>query len=156
MKNIELCHLEGVRGNFAISDNEYMSSPTSTTFQPNVMVTVIYSNARPFIEQNRIVFDMFWNMATPAEDRIKEIEEGIVQPKIEIIRDPYLIQRRYIDLINQAKEDILDILPTSSAFHRDERIGVIEDSVVRRIDARSEGQHNHSRFPHSGDSSSFE
>jgi len=126
MKNVELRHLEDVKGNFAISDSEYISSPTSTTFQPNVMVTVIYSNARPFIEQNRIVFERFWNLATTAEDRIKEIEEGIVQPKIEIIRDPYLIQRRYIDLIDQAKEDILAILPTSSAFHRDERIGVIE------------------------------
>ena len=126
LRNAELRHLDDVRGNFAISESEYISSPTSTTFQPNVMVTVIYSNARPFIEQNRIVFERLWDMATPAEERIKEIEEGVVQPKIEIIRDPYQIQSLYVDLVKQAKEEILAILPTSNAFHRDERIGVIE------------------------------
>jgi len=126
MKSIELRHLDEAKGNFAISDGEYMSSPTSTTFQPNAMVTVIYSNARPLIEQNRGIFERLWHMATPADERIREIEEGVVQPKIEIIRDPYQIQRLYVDLVNQAKEEILIILPTSNAFHRDERIGVIE------------------------------
>jgi signal transduction histidine kinase len=126
MRNAELRHLDDVKGNFAISESEYISSPTSTTFQPNVMVTVIYSNARPFIEQNRVVFERFWDMATPAEERIKEVEEGVVQPKIEIMRDPHQIQRLYVDLVKQAKEEILAMLPTSNAFHRDERIGVIE------------------------------
>jgi signal transduction histidine kinase len=103
-----------------------MSSATSTIFQPNIMDTVIYSNARPFIEQNRIAFERFWNIATPAEERIREIEEGVVQPKIDIIRDPYEIQRLYLGLVMQAKEEILAILPTTNAFHRDERIGMIE------------------------------
>jgi signal transduction histidine kinase len=126
MKNVELRHLDDAKGNFAISDSEYMSSPTSTIFQPNIMDTVIYSNARPFIEQNRIAFERFWNIATPAEERIREIEEGVVQPKIDIIRDPYEIQRLYLGLVMQAKEEILAILPTTNAFHRDERIGMIE------------------------------
>ena len=126
MKSLELRHFDDVKGNFAISESEYMSSPGSTTFQPNAMVTVIYSNARPLVEQNRVVFERLWNISTSAEERIKEIEEGVVQPKIEIIRDPYQIQRLYVDLVRQAKEEILIILPTSNAFHRDERIGVIE------------------------------
>jgi two-component system sensor histidine kinase VicK len=126
MKNIELRHLDDVKGNFAISESEYMSSPTSTTFQLNAMVTVIYSNANPLVEQNKKVFETFWSRAEPAEERIKEIEEGIVQPKIEIIRDPHQIQSLYVDLVKQAKEGILVILPTANAFHRDERIGVIE------------------------------
>jgi len=126
MKNIELRHLDDVKGNFAMSESEYMSSPTSTTFQLNAMVTVIYSNANPLVEQNRKVFETFWSVATPAEERIKEIENGVVQPKIEIIRDPQQIQRMYVDLVKQAKHEILVILPTANAFHRDERIGVIE------------------------------
>ncbi len=126
MKNVELRHLDDVKGNFAISDSEYISSPTGTTFRPNIMVPVIYSNARPFIEQNRNAFERFWYMATPAEERIKEIEEGIVQPRIEIINNPDQILKLHFDLVIQAKEEILVILPTANAFHREERIGVIE------------------------------
>ncbi len=126
MKNVDLRHLDDVKGNFAVSDSEYMSSPGTTSFQPGAMVMVIYSNARPLVEQNRGVFERLWDAATPAEERISEIEEGVVQPKIEIIHDPYEIERLYLDLLKQAKEEILVILPTANAFHRDERIGVIE------------------------------
>ncbi len=126
MKSLELRHFDDVKGSLAISESEYMSSPGSTTFQPNAMVTVIYSNARPLVEQNRVNFERLWNISTSAEERIKEIEEGVIQPKIEILRDPYQIQRLYVDLVRQAKEEILIILPTSNAFRRDERVGVIE------------------------------
>jgi hypothetical protein len=37
---------------------------------------VIYSNVKDIIEQQKYVFDSFWNKAIPAEHRIKEIEEG--------------------------------------------------------------------------------
>ena len=156
MKNIELRHFDDVKGNFAVSDSEYMSSPGSTTFQPNAMVTVIYSNARPLVEQNRIVFERFWNIATPAEERIKEIEEGVVQPKIEIIRDPYQIQRLYVDLVRQAKAR------NSGHFADCQRIPSRREnrgdrsSAGRCVRARGEGQHSRSGFPHWGDSSSVE
>ncbi|HZY95013.1 MAG TPA: HAMP domain-containing sensor histidine kinase [Candidatus Bathyarchaeia archaeon] len=126
MKSIEIRHHDEIRGNFAINDSEYMSSPTSTTFQPNAMVTVIYSNDRPLVEQNRRTFETLWNGAEPAEERIKEIEEGTVRPKFRVIRDAHDIQKLFVGMVEQAKNEILLILPTVNAFHREERIGVIE------------------------------
>jgi two-component system, OmpR family, sensor histidine kinase VicK len=125
-KSVELRHLDELKGNFAVSDSEYMSSPTSTTFQPNAMVTVIYSNAKLLVQQNRNAFETFWNMARPAEERFREIEEGIIQPTIQILRDPHQIQGLCLDLVKQARSELLLILPTANAFHREVKIGVIE------------------------------
>ncbi len=126
MKRIEVRHLDDVKGNFAVSDSEYMSSPGSAAFQPGAMVMVIYSNAKPVVEQNRVVFESLWSRAEPAEERIREIEEGTLHPKIEVIRAPHQIRRLYLDLIKQAKAEILMIVPTANAFHRQARIGVVE------------------------------
>ncbi|HZY94981.1 MAG TPA: HAMP domain-containing sensor histidine kinase [Candidatus Bathyarchaeia archaeon] len=125
-KSIEIRHHDETKGNFAINDSEYMSSPTSTSFQPNTMVTVIYSNAHPLVEQNRKIFETLWSGAEPAEERIKEIEEGTAHPKFRTIRDAHDIQKLFVEMVEQAKNEILLILPTVNAFHREERIGVIE------------------------------
>ena len=39
------------------------------------------------IQQQQYVFDILWNKATPAEQRIKEIEEGTVHYESRIIED---------------------------------------------------------------------
>jgi two-component system, OmpR family, sensor histidine kinase VicK len=126
MKSVEIRHRDDVKGNFAVSDSEYMSSPGSTSFEPGLLVTVVYSNAKPLVAQNRVVFESLWNRAVPAEERIREIEDGTIPPRIEVVRDPRQIQRLYLDLIKLAKDEILLILPTANAFYRQERIGVIE------------------------------
>jgi two-component system, OmpR family, sensor histidine kinase VicK len=124
-RGVEVRHLDEVKGNFLLSQSEYMSAPASSNFQPGMMTTVIYSNARRLVEQNRGVFEAFWRRALPATERISEIEEGTVPQKIEVIRDPGRVQRVYLDMIVQAKEEIMLILPTAGTFHRDETIGVI-------------------------------
>lgn len=126
-ENVEVRHLDDAKGNFAVSDTEYMSAPSSTTFQPGSMVTVIYSDAKPLVDQNRSVFERSWNRAEPADQRIREIEEGVlVAPKVEVIRDPSRTQELYLGLIGQAKDEVLIIVPTANAFRREERIGVMD------------------------------
>jgi two-component system, OmpR family, sensor histidine kinase VicK len=39
---------------------------------------LIYSSAESVTEQNRYVFDTLWIRAVVAQDRIKEIEEGMI------------------------------------------------------------------------------
>lgn len=45
---------------------------------------------------------------------------------IEIIQDPYNIQKLYNDLVQSAKREILLLLPTTSAFLREEKMGIIQ------------------------------
>ena len=41
------------------------------------ILRAVYSNVIEDIQQQQYVFEILWNKATPAEQRIREIEEGI-------------------------------------------------------------------------------
>jgi two-component system sensor histidine kinase VicK len=45
---------------------------------------------------------------------------------IEIVQDPYIIQQLYSNLVHSAREEILLFLPTTSAFLREQKLGIIK------------------------------
>ena len=75
MKIDDLRHLDGIKGNFAINEMEYISSASMQ--QSQLLQQVIYSNVKAVLEQHQYLFETLWNKTTPAEQKIKEIEEGI-------------------------------------------------------------------------------
>ena len=86
MQISELRHLDGLKGNFAISEKGYTAS--ATLQEAALLQEVIYSNARAILEQQRYMFETLWSKAKPAEQKIREIEEGIDFGKTEIIQSP--------------------------------------------------------------------
>jgi signal transduction histidine kinase len=72
------------------------------------------------------VFETLWSKAKPAEQKIREIEEGIDLGETAIIQNPKKILELFINMIKSAKSEILLMLPTINAFLREERIGAIE------------------------------
>jgi signal transduction histidine kinase len=124
MKIGELHHLDGIKGNFSVSEKEYMASATMQEASP--LQHVIYSNVKEVLEQQQSVFDSFWTKSVPAEQKIKEIEEGVIIGKTEVVQNPADIQQLFINMVNAAKHEVLLILPTINAFYREERIGIIE------------------------------
>src|ERR687895_1835930 len=86
--HVELRHLEGVRGNFGIVDGiEYGAAAKIYDLGPPV--EFIYSNVKTFVDQQQYFFETLWNKAIPAEQRIKEIEEGrVVHYQTRIIENP--------------------------------------------------------------------
>ena len=125
MKIVELRHLDGIKGNFGISDRvEYRASPTSK--QEGTPSEYIISTMKSFVEQQQYFFDMLWSKAIPAKQRIKEIEEGARREFVETIRDPSEIQKIGFDLIKKAEEEILILFSTANAFHRQEKAGALE------------------------------
>jgi two-component system, OmpR family, sensor histidine kinase VicK len=124
MQISELRHLDGVKGNFAVSEKEYMAS--ATLQEAALLQEVIYSNVRAILDQQQYVFETLWSKAKPAEQKIREIEEGIDLGKTEIIQSPKKILELFINMIKSAKSEILLMLPTINAFLREERIGAIE------------------------------
>jgi signal transduction histidine kinase len=134
MKIGELRHLDGIKGNFSVSEKEYMASATMQEASP--LQQVIYSNVKEVLEQQQYVFDSFWNKSVPAEQKIKEIEEGVVLGKTEVIQSPKDIQHLFINMVRSAKHEVLLVLPTINAFYREERIGIIE-----LLKQASEGDH---------------
>jgi hypothetical protein len=71
----ELRHLEGIKGNFAISDSEFIASPDVS--RENPVADSVYSDAPGILRQQWCIFETLWNHAVPAEVRIRELEEGI-------------------------------------------------------------------------------
>jgi signal transduction histidine kinase len=124
-KYVELRHLDGVKGNFSIVDRKnYAAIANLSSFQPPS--DLIVSNARQFVEQQQYFFDMLWNRAIAAEQRIRELEEGIRPDFIETITDPYTVQKLGFELASSARHEILAIFSTCNAFHRQERAGAIK------------------------------
>ncbi|MFL6420235.1 MAG: ATP-binding protein [Nitrososphaeraceae archaeon] len=120
----ELRHLDGIKGNFAVSEKEYMASATMQ--EAELLQQVIYSNVKEVLEQQQYVFDSFWNKSVSAEQKIKEIEEGVVIGRTEVIQSPNDIQQLFINMVKSAKHELLLLLPSINAFYREERIGIIE------------------------------
>jgi hypothetical protein len=94
LKITELRHLDGVKGNFGISDGTYYFC-SSGSREGQTTVEFVYSNVKTFVDQQQFFFETLWNKSIHAEQRIKEIENGktfgiwtkLLQDKDEIIRE---------------------------------------------------------------------
>lgn len=76
-------HLEGMSGNFAVSESEYVSAFGQDIDSASLDV-VLRSNVKEMVGQQQDIFDAFWQAAIPAEQRIMELEGGITPEKAEI------------------------------------------------------------------------
>ncbi|MGA8106369.1 MAG: HAMP domain-containing sensor histidine kinase [Nitrososphaeraceae archaeon] len=81
----ELRHLDGVKGGIAINDSEYMATTVLQEAKP--LTQVIYSNVKEVVEQGQYIFDTLWNVTIPAEQKIREIEEGKIIYETRIIEN---------------------------------------------------------------------
>ncbi|MDF0679930.1 MAG: HAMP domain-containing sensor histidine kinase, partial [Candidatus Nitrosocosmicus sp.] len=73
---IEIRHLPNIKGNIAISDDkEFIASAELCGSKYH---GIIHSNIKEVVEQNQLVFETFWKNAIPAEQKIREIEMGVV------------------------------------------------------------------------------
>ena len=62
----ELRHMEGIKGNFYISETEYIA-PASLHRKGKPASQIIYSNVKEIVEhQQQYVFDSFWSRALPS------------------------------------------------------------------------------------------
>jgi two-component system, OmpR family, sensor histidine kinase VicK len=124
----ELRHLDNVKGNFSVSERDYIANATQSPNTP--LPQLIHSNVNAVIEQQQYFFETLWSKAIPAEQRIREIEEGLKPEVIETIREPKVIQERVFELLKSANDEILIIFSTSNAFRRQEKAGAV-DLLIR-------------------------
>src|SRR5215469_3829290 len=91
MKIVELRHLDGVKGNFGVSDTEYIAISTIGTSQAEPKsVTIphaVYSNVIEDIQQHQFIFEILWTKTIPAEQRIRDIEESVQPVSTRVLED---------------------------------------------------------------------
>ena len=83
----ELKHLDRLKSNFILSESEYISHvgyySLNEKRDKKIISEIIYSNIKSFIEEQQHFFNILWNKAIPAENKIKEIENSHLVLKIE-------------------------------------------------------------------------
>jgi two-component system, OmpR family, sensor histidine kinase VicK len=102
MQYAELRHLDGTRGNFGVSDTAYIATATVNKAQP--IPELIYSSVRSVVEQNKYVFDTLWSKAVVAEDRIREVEEGIIRSQTRTVKNPKEILEETLGLMRRSMQ----------------------------------------------------
>jgi len=103
MQFVELRHMADVKGNMAISETEYVAT-AKLEEEAKPVTQTIYSNVKAIIEQHKHFFDNLWINAISAEQRIREIEEGVEPIKTEIIKNEEEISKRIIELVKDSDE----------------------------------------------------
>jgi two-component system sensor histidine kinase VicK len=110
----ELRHLDGVKGGIAVSEAEYMATTILKESAP--LTEVVYSNIKEVVEHGQYIFDTLWSTATPAEQKIKELEQGVEHPVIQVITDTRTSISLAFDLIESAKHEILVMFASARTF----------------------------------------
>jgi two-component system, OmpR family, sensor histidine kinase VicK len=87
MKIVEVRHLDGIKGNFMVSEKEYLA-PAVSNNTSDIASQIIYSNLQEIVEQQNYIFDTLWNKAIPAIKRIREIEEGLEPIGTRLLEEP--------------------------------------------------------------------
>jgi signal transduction histidine kinase len=108
--------------NFAIGDKEL--NATVENMEGGKMVrSLLTSNEPIYVKHFSSIFEELWNNGIDADDRIRDIEEGIDPADIEIIRNPREGIKRAWSMTKTAKEEVLIMFSTSNALRRQIQMG---------------------------------
>jgi two-component system sensor histidine kinase VicK len=127
MKFAELRHIAGIKGNFGVTETEYIASAILQKEKPATQI--IYSNAREVIEQQRYIFRSFWSRAIPAKQRIKEIEEGIEPEFVEVITDGIKAANLMVDFAKSVRKEAQLILSQPKTMEQAGKLGMLDHLI---------------------------
>jgi signal transduction histidine kinase len=92
--------------------------------------SLLVSNEPIYIDHYNSLFEELWDNSIDAMVRINDIKEGVDLADIEVIPRSARSRLLYLDLVKNAKEEILFNFPTSNAFIRQTKMGAVLSAVV--------------------------
>jgi two-component system, OmpR family, sensor histidine kinase VicK len=111
--------------NFAVGDKEL--NATVESMEGGKMVrSLLTSNEPIYVKHFSSIFEELWNNGIDADDRIRDIEEGIDPAEIEIIRNPREGIKRAWSMTKIAKEEVLIMFSTSNVLRRQIQMGGLQ------------------------------
>src|SRR5215211_2493642 len=112
---MEQRHLYGLYGYFVIVDGKQFHSHAYGQ-EAKSFPHMVTSTVKVFVQQQQYFFNTLWEKAIPAEQRIKEIEEGRAPEKLEIIQDTQKSISRAFDIMNKTQKELLVLFATKRTF----------------------------------------
>ena len=122
----EIRHLEGVKGNFEISDDGQGYVTAANLQEAKPIKQLIYSTVKEIGEQQQYIFDTLWTKTISFEEKIKEIEEEFIPEVTEVIRNPNKAQALEWNLLSMATKEIQIIYSTVKAYKMQDNVGIID------------------------------
>lgn len=124
MKYGEVFHNDSIKGNFQILDRkDYLCYITGN--EVHARRHLFHTNFKSFVEIQQCLFDNLCNKATPAREKIKEIEKRSKAEFTDTINRPSEIRKIVTNLLVSAKDEILLLFPTTNTFYRAQSSGLL-------------------------------
>ena len=139
--NIDLRHVDGIKGNFYVSENEYVA-PATFHHKGKPASHIIYSNVKEIVDHQQYVFESFWTRAVPAQQRIKEIEEGVIHHQTKIVDNPDEIIKEISKLTADSNELATCLAPGGLQYSHNHFF----DIKMKLLDKQKKGQHKGIRY----------
>ncbi len=129
MKYGEVFHNDSIKGNFQIVDRKdylcYITGNEVHARHKELHWQLFHTNFKSFVEIQQCLFDNLCSKATPAREKIKEIEKGIKAEFTDTINRASEIKTIVTKLLMSAKDEILLLFPTTNAFFRSKSSGLL-------------------------------
>jgi signal transduction histidine kinase len=137
----ELRHLDGIKGNFYVSKNEYVS-PAAIHEEAKPASNVVYSNVKEVVEQAQYLFETLWSRSLPADQRIREIEVGVTRYETVVIENPQEIIKEISHLTVNSME-LAACLTSGGVIYSHEHFF---DLKKKLLDKQRNGEHKGIRY----------
>ncbi|HEU0144441.1 MAG TPA: HAMP domain-containing sensor histidine kinase, partial [Nitrososphaera sp.] len=115
MDCMEMRHLDGLYGYFVIVDGKDFISHAYAQ-EGKSFPHMVTSTVKVFVQQQQYFFNTLWEKAIPIEQRIREIEEGRVPEKLEILEDTHKSIGRAFDIMSKTHNELLVLFATPRTF----------------------------------------
>lgn len=113
-KMYDVRHLQGIKGNFGILDRrQYIVVLFSSYDKPPEQG--LFSNSKPFVDQQQYVFDTLWETGIPASVRIRQIELANEPEFTKPLLDTKRSYEILTELVDCSVKSILILLPRSES-----------------------------------------
>jgi two-component system, OmpR family, sensor histidine kinase VicK len=100
---------------FGISDKE-IGATIEKMEEGKAVQSLLISNEPVYINHFKSIFEELWKNGVDAKSRIHDIEDGLDTEGIDIIQNPYEIQKLAFELAKLAQEEIRIIFSTATLF----------------------------------------
>ena len=137
----ELRHLDGIKGNFYVSEKEYVS-PATVHEEGKPASHVVYSNVKEVVEQGQYLFETLWSKTLPADQRIREIEKGVIRYETVIVDNPQEIVKEISNLIANSSE-LATCLTSGGMIYSHEHFFDVNKNL---LDKQKKGEHKGIRY----------
>jgi signal transduction histidine kinase len=132
--HVKVRHLKDIRSNLIITEKEF-TSDLSAPHPDHPTNKLLYSNSKELLMQQKQLFETLWAISVPAEQRIKEIEEGIEPEETKLLkqtRNVRDVSDTFSQICRNTKSEALILLPTLERLELSSEIfQILAEKVLR-------------------------